>query len=188
MSRNPCDRAACGGRDHYEYNEDCPSSPAEHVEVDPITGGRKGSKIQRYDLIPPEAMDALAAVYGAGADKYDDRNWERGYRYGLSFAALQRHLWAWWRGEDNDPESGQSHMAHVMWHAATLFTFRRRGVGTDDRTKSIAEGIQEAFALDHTIIKHPYTKPVPDIGGRDLLGPDELARQRKLTAEWRANP
>lgn len=163
----------------------------EHVEFDPVTGGRKGTKLARFDLIPAEALEALAEVYGSGAKKYDDRNWEKGYRYGLSFAAMMRHAWAWWRGEDNDPESGHSHMAHVMWHAATLFTFRRRGSGTDDRSlrkvemKGLAEMIRSCFspknslhahgthidvALDPRVIKHPYTtKPVPDVAGEDLI-------------------
>ena len=74
--------------------------------TDPVTGGAKGSKPQRYDLIPPEALDALATVYGIGCQKYSDRNWERGYAYGLSFAAMMRHAGAWWRGEEIDKERG----------------------------------------------------------------------------------
>lgn len=110
--------------------------------VDPVTGGEKGSKPERFDLIPPEALEAIARVYGAGSAKYADRNWEKGYRYGLSFAALMRHAWAWWRGEDADMESGESHLAHVAWHALTLMTFRQRRIGTDDRSaqKPVALG------------------------------------------------
>lgn len=102
--------------------------------VDPTTGGEKCSKAERFDLIPSEALEAVARVYGTGSAKYSDRNWERGYRYGLSFAALMRHAWAWWRGEDTDNESGESHLAHVAWHALTLMTFRSRRIGTDDRS------------------------------------------------------
>ena len=100
--------------------------------VDPITGGEKGSKLQRYDLIPPEFEEALADVYGRGARKYDDRNWEKGYKWGLSVAALRRHLTAWLRGESLDHETGAHHLAQVAWHAATLFTYEIRGLGTDD--------------------------------------------------------
>jgi len=105
--------------------------------TDPVTGGQKGQKIQRFDLIPPEAMQALATVYGKGCEKYADRNWEKGYNWGLSVGALQRHLHLWLLGESIDAETGCHHLAQVAWHAFTLMTFEWRGLGTDDvRIKS----------------------------------------------------
>ena len=38
--------------------------------------------------------------------KYADRNWEKGYAWGLSVAALRRHLAEWLKGESIDPETG----------------------------------------------------------------------------------
>lgn len=114
---------------------DGPSAEQDYKEirtVDPLTGGEKGSKLQRYDLVPPEFEDALAEVYGRGARKYADRNWEKGYKWGLSVAALRRHLKAWLMGESIDPETGAYHLAQVAWHAAALFTFELRQLGTDD--------------------------------------------------------
>ena len=70
-----------------------------------------GGKL-RYDLIPPEALEELARVYTVGAERYGERNWERGITWGRLFAALMRHLWAWWRGEMRDPEDGLPHLAH----------------------------------------------------------------------------
>ncbi|GAC1500211.1 MAG: hypothetical protein NVS1B6_06420 [Steroidobacteraceae bacterium] len=87
----------------------------------------------RYDLIPPEALDALAEHYGRGALKYADRNWERGMGWGKCFASLMRHGWAWMRGEDCDPETGSHHMIAVAWNAIALFTYHQRAIGTDDR-------------------------------------------------------
>ena len=111
--------------------------------VDPITGGEKGAKLQRYDLIPPEALDSLAEVYGRGATKYADRNWEKGYKWGLSVAALGRHLNRWLRGESYD-ETGCHHLMQVAWHAFCLFTFEVRGLGTDDvRLKGQVANINE---------------------------------------------
>lgn len=97
------------------------------------TGGVKGKKLARFDLIPPEALWGLALQYGIGAQKYDDRNWERGYDWSLSFAAMQRHAWAFWSGEDIDPETTNHHLAAVAFHAFSLLTFWARGVGNDDR-------------------------------------------------------
>ena len=101
--------------------------------IDPVTGGEKGSKIARFDLIPPEAEWGLAEVYGKGCKKYADRNWEQGYKWGLSVAALRRHLTLWVSGESFDPETGCHHLMQVAWHAFTLFIFEIRGLGTDDR-------------------------------------------------------
>jgi hypothetical protein len=51
------------------------------------------------------------------------------------FAALLRHLFAWWRGEELDPESGLSHLAHAGCCLMFLMEYRRNGWGTDDRFK-----------------------------------------------------
>lgn len=89
----------------------------------------------RYDLLPPDALEALVAIYTSGAEKYGDRNWERGMGWGRVFGAAMRHLFAFWRGEDRDPESGQPHLAHAAWNCMTLLAYYLRGIGTDPRTE-----------------------------------------------------
>lgn len=103
--------------------------------VDPDTGGVKGSKLARFDLLPAQAMWELAEHFGKGSIKYADRNWEKGYRWGLSFAALMRHAWAWWRGEDLDPETGSCHLIAVAWHALALRELMLTHPEKDDRVK-----------------------------------------------------
>jgi hypothetical protein len=102
--------------------------------VDPTTGGEKGVKLQRFSLIPPEFLWHLAQHYGVGAQKYDPHNWERGYRWSYSLDALERHLTQFKLGEMHDPETGSHHLIAVAWHAAALFIFGLRGLGTDDVT------------------------------------------------------
>lgn len=99
-----------------------------------MSEGRKddGGKL-RYDLIPADALDELARVYTIGANKYADRNWERGMKWGRIFGALMRHSWAFWRGERSDPTDGQHHMASVAWCALALLAFDMRAAGEDDR-------------------------------------------------------
>jgi hypothetical protein len=112
-----------------------PSTGDGEVRVtDPNTGGQKGSKPQRFDLIPAEPLWELAEVYGRGAKKYSDDNWRKGYSWKLSFAALNRHLWKWWLGAERD-EDGNHHLAQVAWHAFTLFWFQKFKKGTDDRPR-----------------------------------------------------
>ena len=104
--------------------------------TDPVTGGMKGEKIARFDLLPPDIMWELAEHYGKGAKKYADRNMEKGYPWSKSFAACQRHLNQFWRGEDNDPEFGSLHLIAAAWHCFTMAWFLRHGAGTDDRPKA----------------------------------------------------
>lgn len=103
------------------------------------TGGEKGVKLERFDLIPVEALTKLAIHYGIGAEKYADNQWRKGYEWSKSYAALQRHVNAFWGGEDIDPETGSPHMAAVAWHALTLLTFMEEHPDFDDRFKGFPE-------------------------------------------------
>ena len=98
----------------------------------------------RMDLIPPEVMLALGTVLAYGAKKYSGRNWELGFDWGRSVAALKRHLTAWEAGQDNDLETGMSHLWHVLTNAAFLVTFEAREVGTDDRPTGCALNLWDA--------------------------------------------
>lgn len=109
---------------------------SEVIITDPETGGRKGQKPERFDLIPMDALEEVARVYGWGARKYADDNWLRGYKWRLSLGALLRHVARFMVGEDRDPESGLLHVAHAAWHCLTLATFIMRSLGTDDRGTS----------------------------------------------------
>ena len=67
----------------------------------------------QLELLPSGPLEEIAAVLTFGAAKYEANNWCRGARWGRYYAALLRHLFAWWRGEDRDPETGLSHLAHA---------------------------------------------------------------------------
>lgn len=100
------------------------------------TGGQKGVKEERYDLLPKEGLDAIARVFAFGATKYADHNWRKGYEWGKSYAALMRHLTSFWAGETHDPESGLPHLAHAGFHVLVLLTWLEQdGEGSrfDDR-------------------------------------------------------
>ena len=100
----------------------------------PATGGRKDDTGKaRFDLIPVRPLRALADVYTIGARKYSDRNWERGIAWGRVFAALCRHAFAWWGGEQTDPVDGQHHLASVAWCALALIEYETTHPELDDR-------------------------------------------------------
>jgi hypothetical protein len=128
------------------------------------TGGQKGAKLQRFDLIPIGPLTELAEHFGVGAAKYADHNYRRGYPWSLSYSALSRHLTQFWAGFDydvcsNDPEgckhtdmdgnpfvavredacfnhTGSHHMTAAAWHAFALLTFKDEHPEFDDRYKA----------------------------------------------------
>ena len=128
---------------HDDCRDDCPVCcnvddlpaiifPAE-VRITSSTGGAKGSKPARFDLIPTRPWWAVAELFGYGTRKYEDRNWERGYDWSLSYAALQRHANLFWSREDDDPETGLPHLAAVVFHALALMEYARTHPEFDDR-------------------------------------------------------
>lgn len=66
------------------------------------TGGQKGVKAERYDLIPTGPLRELAQHYGVGANKYAPHQWRMGIDWENLYAALQRHANQWQEGEDFD--------------------------------------------------------------------------------------
>lgn len=87
----------------------------------------------RFDLLPAEFLFGTSEVLTYGAAKYSERNWEKGMSWGRVFAALMRHMWAWWRGEKLDEETKLPHLWHASCCLAFLVAYEARGVGTDDR-------------------------------------------------------
>ena len=68
----------------------------------------------RMELLSPHSISGMASVFTFGAQKYGDRNWEKGIQLSRLYGALQRHMSAFWMGEDLDPESGLSHLDHAQ--------------------------------------------------------------------------
>lgn len=86
-----------------------------------------------FHLLPPELLEGVSSVLQFGAQKYSARNWELGMAWSRPFGALMRHMWAWWRGEDRDEETGMSHLWHAGCCIAFLIAYEQRKVGEDDR-------------------------------------------------------
>lgn len=116
--------------------------------------GKKTTKDARFDLLPWDALWAVARIFGLGANKYDERNWESGLKWGSSHSALNRHLALWWAGEEIDSESGMPHIAHVAWHSLVLLAHSLRGIGTDDRpvgNEAIASMQSVEISTEHNV-------------------------------------
>ena len=88
-----------------------------------------------YHLLPSDAIEEILCVLDYGQRKYSPRNWEKGMDWSRPFSALMRHMWAWWRGENVDPETGYSHLAHAGCCVLFLLSYQKRVIGNDDRAK-----------------------------------------------------
>ena len=86
-------------------------------------------------LLSTEAMNQTAAVLQFGADKYAAHNWRKGFAWSRPLAAAMRHITAFNAGEDKDPESGLSHLAHAACCIMFLLEFEKTHKELDDRYK-----------------------------------------------------
>lgn len=87
----------------------------------------------RMDLLPPLALQDIAKVFTFGAAKYSAWNWSKGMDQSRLFGALQRHLNAWQRGEELDPESGEPHLSHAGCCMLMLMETAKLRKDLDDR-------------------------------------------------------
>lgn len=72
------------------------------------------------DKVPIHLWPKTATVWGTlglldGALKYGRANWRAvGIRASIYYDAIDRHMSAWFEGEDIDPDSGLPHLAHAL--------------------------------------------------------------------------
>ncbi len=109
-----------------------PNLPLRGGSEDKTSGTKSDAGKPRTDLIPVRPLLALAELYRRGAAKYADRNWEKGMKYSRLYAALLRHILAFWGGEDYDPE-GWHHLDSVAFCAFALREYQFEETGQDDR-------------------------------------------------------
>jgi len=92
-------------------------------------------------LLPPYALRETAWVHKAGAEEYGPYNWRYTKVNATTYiSALGRHLLAWQEGQDLDPKSGLTHLAHIAANANILIDAQKHGSLIDDRVKSETTG------------------------------------------------
>ena len=84
-------------------------------------------------LLDRTALEQIVKVLDFGANKYDAHNWRKGIRYTRLIDAMLRHIHAYNDGENLDPESGLSHMAHVGCCVMFLLWMEQNRQDLDDR-------------------------------------------------------
>ncbi len=102
----------------------------------------KKSEAQKHDAEKPDmsllssiAIVKVAEVMSYGKKKYAANNWRSGFLWTRILAAVLRHIFAYLGGEDKDPESGLSHVAHAVAGLCFLLEFEETHTEMDDRYK-----------------------------------------------------
>lgn len=88
-------------------------------------------------LCPYVALEQMAYAFMLGEKKYGRYNYLSGNMESHRLvAAAMRHICKWQNGEDNDPESGKSHLGNAMACLAMILDQMDKGVFVDSRRKN----------------------------------------------------
>lgn len=133
--RNPkwCDCTACWA----ELGKPKVIEPkATAIVVNPkeAAGSKKPAT---WSVMPRAIMLAVGRVMSVGASKYGAFNYrDTAISASIYQDAMERHSALWFDGEDDDPETGVSHLASVMASCALLMDAQASGKLHDDRQKT----------------------------------------------------
>ena len=103
------------------------------AETNPDKALRYSAGKAGVDQIPADVLIEWGDVFTYGEKKYFRDNWKRGGDWHEAYGSALRHLYAFWLGEELDPESGLPHLAHALWNVGALRYYETRGLGNDDR-------------------------------------------------------
>jgi hypothetical protein len=102
------------------------------------TGAKRDTQSNkpRYALISPFAMKRLASLLARGAEKYDERNWEKGMPFSRFMESAMRHLNQYLMKED----PSEDHLAAVLFNIMAIMHFEEVGrTDLDDLPRWISE-------------------------------------------------
>lgn len=121
-----------------------------------------GTKKAPMSCVPSGPLMEMAVGMQEGARKYGRHNYRAyGIRASVYYDATMRHLMAWWEGEDQDPDSGMSHITKAMTSLCVLRDAQINDMWTDDRPPESHYGwLKDCNAKASEVVdKYPDPKP-----------------------------
>lgn len=134
------ERKYCGACGHTKFTlvpNPCGKPVAQMVAALPPVALKHDEGKLPLDLLPFEALEQVALVLQHGREKYDAHNWRKGFLYSRLIASVLRHIFAFARGEDRDPESQLLHTAHAICGLLFLTSFQVKPPPEPDRDDRI---------------------------------------------------
>ena len=119
-----------------EINEEVNAFNRALIERDSLQALRYNQGKLQWSLVDFKSLEGMVQVLEMGAEKYDKHNWKKGMPITQVSESLMRHLFAFLNGEETDPESGLSHISHVMCNAMFIEYIMREKPQFDDRYES----------------------------------------------------
>lgn len=71
----------------------------------------------KWSYVHFESLEPMIRVLEFGAKKYEPFNWQKGLDLKEILESMQRHLAKLMDGEENDKETGISHIGHIQCNA-----------------------------------------------------------------------
>jgi len=96
-------------------------------------GKKNDSEKPDLSLLPKVFLDGTAKAFMHGEKKYGRYNFRNGMDWHRLVAAAMRHITAFNDGQNLDPESGNSHLAHAAASIAMLMVYADELLGKDTR-------------------------------------------------------
>ena len=113
-----------------------------------------GSRKSPISTLPIRVLWRVGLAMLEGAVKYGKFNYRAvGVRASVYFdAAVGRHLFSWWEGQDIDPDSGMHHIDKAIAGLMVLRDSMLQGNWTDDRPPCQEVDMAELNALASALI------------------------------------
>lgn len=106
--------------------------PQNNQNPQPI-GLRFNEGKRKWSLVDFDSLEDMVKVLEFGAVKYGEYNWQKGLKTTGIIESMLRHVFSYLNGEDNDKESGISHIGHIQCNAMFLAYMQKNKPELDSR-------------------------------------------------------
>jgi hypothetical protein len=123
------------------------------------TGASRSADVRgvRYDLVPPEGIEAVAKAMYVGSINHGDHNWKKGLKHSVYINHALRHINLYMQGKSEEDHIGHAlaNLMMLVWNAKHLPEFNDLGV--DKWNEDEIEGFN--YAVNAPPPKRPVGRP-----------------------------
>lgn len=146
----------------------------------------------RYDLISAHMLTRLAHHLRKGAEKYGDRNWEKGIPKVRLIGSALRHTYQYLLGDRTE-----DHLSAIIFNWGAVVHFEEVGGNPADAPLAppapqkpryfVRWQSTDAF-LNRAIVRGMSWRYLNKEGDEAVLGPDDFSSVEQINDSWKCNP